>query len=107
MVIGSPGGPKIISSIATVIVRTLLFDESLTAAVAAPRFHQQWQPAVTEFEAGFSPELLEALKRRGQGVHTSDKTFGRIQAIRVAPDGLVEGVSDPRGTGSAVPVKRK
>ncbi len=107
MVIGSPGGPKIITSIIAVIVRTLLFDESLTQAVAAPRFHQQWQPAITEFEAGFAPELLEALKRRGQGVHTSDSRFGRVQAIRVAPDGVVEGVTDPRGTGSAVAVKRK
>lgn len=107
MVIGSPGGPKIISSIVAVIVRTLLFDESLTQAVVAPRFHQQWRPAQTEFEAGFPPELLEALKRRGQSVHTSEQSFGRIQAIRVAPDGAVEGVSDPRGTGSAVLVKRK
>ncbi|HUR28115.1 MAG TPA: gamma-glutamyltransferase, partial [Planctomycetota bacterium] len=52
LVIGSPGGPRIITSVIAVIVRTLLFDEPLAVAVEAPRFHQQWSPSDTEFEPG-------------------------------------------------------
>ncbi|HTF88689.1 MAG TPA: gamma-glutamyltransferase [Planctomycetota bacterium] len=106
MVLGSPGGPKIITSVIGVIVRTLLFEQSLADAVAAPRFHQQWSPPVTEFEPGWPGELLEALSRRGHAVQAVEKRWGRVQAIRVLPGGNVEGASDPRGGGSAIPVKR-
>ncbi len=106
LVIGSPGGPRIISSVIAVIVRCLLFEEPLAQAVAAPRFHQQWSPSVTEFEPGWPSEMLEALSRRGHAVSAKEKRWGRVQVIRVLQDGSVEGVSDPRGNGSAVMVKR-
>ncbi len=106
LVIGSPGGPRIITSVAAVIVRTLLFDETLSEAVAAPRFHQQWRPTLTEFEPGWPVELLDALRRRGHVIGTPDLRWGRVQAVSVSDDGIVEGVSDSRGTGSAISVQR-
>ena len=113
LVIGSPGGPRIITSVVAVIVRTLVFEESLGAAVAAPRFHQQWAPPATVFESGWPAELLEALRRRGHSIDApgtspadAPRRFGRVQAIRVGNDGEVEGVSDWRGTGAAVAAKR-
>lgn len=106
MVLGSPGGPRIITSVIAVLVRTLILEQSLSDAVAAPRFHQQWAPAETEFEAGFPPELLESLQRRGHALRVVPSRFGRVQAIRVGADGSVEGVSDPRGSGVAVPAAK-
>jgi gamma-glutamyltranspeptidase/glutathione hydrolase len=105
LVLGSPGGPRIITSVLSVIVRTMLFGETLATAVAAPRFHQQWAPSATDFEPGWPPELLEALSRRGHTVRAREQPWGRVQAIQVLPDGAVEGVSDPRAIGAAVAVK--
>lgn len=105
LVLGSPGGPKIITAVIGVIVRTLLFGDTLATAVASPRFHQQWIPPTTDFEPGWPPELLEALSRRGHAVRSLPSTWGRVQAIRVLPDGTVEGISDPRAGGAAVAAK--
>ncbi len=102
LVLGSPGGPRIITSLIGVLQRTLVYEQPLSQAVAAPRFHQQWSPAWTEFEPGWSSEFLEALRRRGQDAREVDKRWGSVQAIRVQPDGRVEGASDPRRGGTAL-----
>jgi len=102
LVIGAPGGPRIITSVIQVILRTLVYGQDLEAAVAAPRLHQQWMPQVTRFEPGWNPDLLEALRSlHDQEVETSGGGYGSVQAIAVAPDGTVVGVSDPRHGGSA------
>jgi gamma-glutamyltranspeptidase/glutathione hydrolase len=101
LVIGAPGGPRIITSVIGVTLRTLVFGQPLAEAVAAPRFHQQWAPPWTEFEPGWPDDLLEALRRRGHEVREVERRWSRVQAIAVAPDGSVTGVSDPRGGGAA------
>jgi len=102
MVLCSPGGPRIITSVIAVVLRTLVYEQTLEEAVAAPRFHQQWSPTATEFEADWPPGLLEALRRRGHEVIVRDARFGSVQAIRVLRGGEVVGVSVPRRSGAAV-----
>ncbi len=102
LVIGGAGGPRIITALIGVLLRTLVFEQPLSQAVAAPRFHQQWSPAWTGFEPGWSSELLEALRRRGHDVRALESRWAAIQAIRVLPDGSVEGASDPRRGGAAL-----
>jgi gamma-glutamyltranspeptidase/glutathione hydrolase len=100
-VLGSPGGPRIITAVTQVFLRVLAFGEPLAEAVASPRLHQQWSPRSTRVERDFSPELAESLRARGHEVERSTGTFASVQAIHVAPDGSVCGASDPRRGGVA------
>ncbi|HVS19478.1 MAG TPA: gamma-glutamyltransferase, partial [Planctomycetota bacterium] len=102
LVIGAPGGPRIITAVIGVTLRTLVFAQPLDEAVAAPRFHQQWSPPWTEFEPGWPEDLLESLRRRGHDVRPVQRRWARVQAIAVDSEGSVTGVSDPRGGGAAV-----
>jgi gamma-glutamyltranspeptidase/glutathione hydrolase len=103
MVIGSPGGPTIITAIAQVLLRVLVLEQTLDEAVRAPRLHQQWSPKETQFERGFDPLIVGALgNRRGHPVQFAEKRFASVQAIALpALGGTPVTVSDPRrgGTG--------
>ncbi|MBK7644214.1 MAG: gamma-glutamyltransferase [Planctomycetes bacterium] len=103
MVLGSPGGPRIISSVFEVFLRTQLFGQSLEEAVRAPRLHQQWKPVETEFEPGFDPEIVEGLRvRLKHPVRVSKQHFCSVQAIELdVPGGVPVAVSDPRRGGTA------
>ena len=107
MVLGSPGGPRIITAVIAVLLRTLVYGESLEHAVAAPRFHQQWSPTATEFEPGWPEALLDELRRRGQPLEVSAECWASVQAIRVREDGSVEGASDPRRGGTALATRAR
>ena len=101
LVIGSPGGPRIISSVLGVLLRTLAFGEDLESAVRAPRVHQQWRPEWTEFEPGWDAELLELLRtRRGHDARAVERRWGSVQAIEIPLGGEPVGVSDPRRSGT-------
>ncbi len=100
-VLGSPGGPRIITSVLEVLLRTEVYGQSLAEAVAAPRLHQQWNPPVTEFEPGWDSLLLQGLRNRGHVLETVDERWGSVQAIAVEVGGAPLGVSDPRSGGSA------
>jgi gamma-glutamyltranspeptidase/glutathione hydrolase len=101
LVLGSPGGPRIISAVTQVLLRVLAFGEELDAAVAAPRLHQQWSPRVTRVERDFPVDVADELERRGHEVERSKERFASVQAIGVRSDGAVMGVSDPRRDGAA------
>lgn len=101
LVLGSPGGPRIITAVAQVFLRVLAFGESVEQAVASPRLHQQWSPRTTRIERDFPEELAESLRARGHEVERSTGTFASVQALHVAPDGRVSGASDPRRGGAA------
>ncbi len=102
MVLGSPGGPRIITSVAEVLLRTLVLGQTLEEAVSAPRMHQQWSPKETSFEPGFDEAITAALQnRRGQPVTKSTTRWSSVQAIRLTKiGGTPEAVSDPRRGGS-------
>jgi gamma-glutamyltranspeptidase/glutathione hydrolase len=102
IVLGSPGGPKIITSVLEVLLRVLVLEQPMADAVAAPRLHQQWSPIATSFEPAFSPVIVQELaNRRGHKVETSKTLFGAVQAIWL-PDvgGIPVAVNDPRRGGA-------
>ncbi|MCA9002696.1 MAG: gamma-glutamyltransferase, partial [Planctomycetes bacterium] len=103
LVIGSPGGPRIITSVLQVILRLLVYEQSLADAIAAPRLHQQWKPEWTRFEAGWPERLLQSLENQfGQEIRVEpDQHFGSVQAIRVLDSGEPQAVSDWRRGGHA------
>ena len=109
LIVGGPGGSRIISSVLQVLLGVLAYDLSLPEAMFAPRIHHQWFPDRLDVEVwqGKEPEgLVEALKQLGHTVQVLESgpgefsRFGNIQAIAVDPQsGLMTGVADPRADG--------
>lgn len=101
LVVGAPGGPRIITAVFQVVVRVLAHGQGLEQAVSAPRLHQQWRPRVTRLERGFGEETLRALREvHGQPLEEAgNATFASVQAIEVGAGGEVRAVSDPRRGG--------
>jgi gamma-glutamyltranspeptidase/glutathione hydrolase len=100
LVLGSPGGPTIISTVCQVIYRHLAAGMSLKDAVAAPRIHQQWMPDEVLYERLTAHERrsLEAL---GHRLRERQRPMGDVQAVSYTRRGRPTGVSDPRGRGAA------
>jgi len=98
LVLGSPGGPTIISTVAQVVANRLLLGMDLADAVRAPRLHCQWLPDEILHEE-LPPAELRALERLGHRLRRKAGPMGDVQAV-----GLGESaVSDPRGRGAALP----
>ncbi len=96
MVVGTPGGPRIITMVYHVISNVLDHQMSLADAVSAPRLHDQGTPDVIRVErGGFQPAVLEALRKMGHRIDEGGYT-GDIEAIIRTPAGGLAGVSDPR-----------
>lgn len=97
MVVGTPGGSTIITSVFQTIVNVLEFGMDMPSAVAAQRFHHQWIPDGIMVEKGaIAPEIRSALELMGHQLIERDG-IGRVDAIRIRPDGKLEGGADPRG----------
>jgi gamma-glutamyltranspeptidase/glutathione hydrolase len=101
MVVGTPGGPTIITQVYHVISNVIDHRMSLPEAVAAPRMHHQALPDTLRVERnGFQPGTLAALEALGHRIATRGR-WGDVEAIIRTADGW-QGVSDPRlGGGGA------
>jgi gamma-glutamyltranspeptidase / glutathione hydrolase len=101
MVLGSPGGPTIITQVFQFLVNVHLFGMNIAEAVAAPRIHHQWLPDRILMEGGFSDETVAALEALGHEI-VQRRDWGNAHAIVVDPKtGRLEGAPDPRGEGVA------
>ena len=98
MVVGTPGGPRIITMVYHVISNVIDHRMSLADAVVAPRMHHQGLPDSLRVEAeGFLPETLDSLRQRGHGV-SSGGHWGDVEGMIRTAAGW-QGVSDPRRGG--------
>ncbi len=99
IVTGSPGGPRIITTVLEQI--SDLIDHGMNAAEAmnAPRFHHQWLPDELRVERGLSLDTIRLLREKGQNVVVGG-TLGSVATIQII-DGLMMGASDSRQRGTA------
>lgn len=101
MVLGSPGGATIPTSVFQTLVNVADHGMSAKQAVTAPRFHHQWKPDTIRVEVNaISVEDSLALVQMGHRFKVR-APIGRVDAILVLPDGRLEAGSDPRGDDSA------
>ena len=100
MVLGSPSGPRIISTVLQTAVNVIDYHMPLQQAVDAPRIHHQWLPDQLFCEPGaLSPELRRELTAFGYDVREM-RPFGASEAIAVEGDRLV-GAHDSRSPAGA------
>ncbi|EKT4533234.1 gamma-glutamyltransferase [Flavobacterium psychrophilum] len=104
MVVGTPGGSTIITSVLQTILNVSQFNLTMQEAVNAPRFHHQWVPDVVTFEPnGFPKDTLDALKQKGYLINEKNNPIiGKVDAILIQPNGNIEGGADKRGDDKAV-----
>ena len=99
MVVGTPGGSTIITSVLQTILNVKEYEMSMQEAVDAPRFHHQWLPDVIKVEpSAFSPKLIKQLTAKGYKVDdTNAPVIGKVDAILVLANGKLEAGADSRG----------
>jgi gamma-glutamyltranspeptidase/glutathione hydrolase len=104
MVVGTPGGSTIITSVLQTILNVYEYKFSMQDAVNAPRFHHQWLPDLVTFEPNtFDNSTIDTLKAKGYLI--SEKTtpvIGKVDAILVLPNKTLEAGADFRGDDTAV-----
>jgi len=111
LVLGSPGGPRIITTVADILMGVIDYGMNIQEAVDAQRFHQQWLPDVASVERGFSPDIVKELEGMGHRIEfgeedesgTRDPFWSDGECIMVDPKrGERLGASDKRNGGRAI-----
>jgi gamma-glutamyltranspeptidase/glutathione hydrolase len=96
LVLGSPGGSRIITTVLQVLLNVVDFKMTVQEAVDAPRFHHQWLPDAIRIERqGFPADVVTALEAMGHTI-TTGPNMGDVHAIAIDDSGLRLGASDPR-----------
>ena len=100
LILGSPGGSTIITSVLQVFLNVAEFGMDVSEAVNAPRFHHQWLPDQIDFEKfALVKDVKNNLRQMGHNLG-DERTLGRVQAILIDSE-IYFGASDPRGDGMA------
>jgi gamma-glutamyltranspeptidase/glutathione hydrolase len=104
LVLGSPGGPTIITTVANILMGVVDYGLNIQQAVNAARFHNQWMPDEIMVEAtGISPDTIGLLQRMGHKIKSEHEYWGDAECIAVDPKtGELLGASDGRNEGKAV-----
>ena len=102
MVVGTPGGSTIITSVFQTILNVIEFDKPLSEAVSLGRFHHQWKPDAIQLDKliELSPVIVKNLTEKGH-ILKQRGNFGRVEAILKRADGRWEGAADVRGDDDA------
>ena len=101
MILGSPGGSTIITSVLQTILNVYDFNKNIQAAVEAPRFHHQWLPDSIKYETStFDAKTKNKLENKGFHFYQKPTIIGRVDAIKIHKDGSFSGGADPRGDDS-------
>jgi gamma-glutamyltranspeptidase/glutathione hydrolase len=102
LVLGSPGGPTIITTVANILIGVIDFSLDIQEAVNAPRFHNQWLPDEILVEDRLSPDTISILRSKGHKLKF-EHFWGDGECIMIDPKtGERLGASDGRNNGKAV-----
>lgn len=102
MVVGTPGGATIITSVFQTILNVIEFKQDMQSAVTSKRFHHQWLPDHVDAEPGaFTEAVTDKLKAKGY-LLKQVSAIGRVDAILVLEDDSLQGGADPRGDDTAI-----
>ena len=103
MIVGTPGGSTIITSVFQTILNAYEFKMEMQAAVEAPRFHHQWLPDVVVLEPNrFTQAQIQPLQEKNYNIEEKlTRIIGRVDAIMIAEDGAITTGADPRGDDAA------
>src|SRR5208283_3469138 len=103
LVLGSPGGSTIITTVANVLMGVVDYGLNIQEAVNAPRFHDQWMPDEIKMEKiGFSPDTIHILEHMGHKIDVSERFWGDAECVAVDEQtGERLGASDGRNNGKA------
>ena len=96
IVVGTPGGTTIPTSVFQSLVNIIDFNMSAEDAVNKPKFHHQWYPDVIYVERDFPAEVQEELKKMGYTINPRSP-IGRTELILIHENGTIEAVADKRG----------
>ena len=102
MVMGSPGGRTIISTVLQTILNVVDHGMNIQEAIDAPRFHHQWLPdRILHERLGLSPDTLALLASRGHALHAIDAQGAAEGIVWNAAEDVLEGGWDPRAPDGA------
>lgn len=102
MVLGAPGGSRIITAVVQVMLNVIDFGMNIQDAIDFPRVHHQFKPDRLDIERGISPDTIVLLKKAGYNIEEAKPVvIARVEAILLA-DGWLQGGHDERGSGKAV-----
>ena len=98
LILGSPGGSTIITSVVQTILNVFEYNMPVQKAVEAPRVHHQWLPDVVVFEPNrFPQEVIGALKAKGYNIEEKrSRIMGCVNAIHIDANGIIHTGADPR-----------
>jgi gamma-glutamyltranspeptidase/glutathione hydrolase len=103
MVVGTPGGTTIITSVFQTIVNVIDHNMGMQEAVSARRLHSQWNPDELFIEEHALDEATKkALIDKGHKINPEFVELGRVNAILIRKDRKLEGGADPRGDDTAL-----
>ncbi len=101
MVLGSPGGSRIMNAVAQVISNVIDYDYNIREAIESARFHHQWLPDTLYLEKDrFNLDTINSLNNKGYNIGYME-SIGNVNAILLRENMILQGWSDPRRNGIA------
>ena len=101
LVLGAPGGSRIITAVLQVMLNVMDFGMNLQDAIDFPRVHHQWKPDRLDIERGLSPDTIALLKKASYHIEEARPTvIARVEGI-LLDGGWLQGGHDERGAGKA------